>query len=82
MTASRANCSPRRMAAGGNAWPSLAASGLVFDYRLYMHTNATMLSVWGGIAVRTQFKDGYFSDPDPVPLEAVRGAYKFNGDDY
>ena len=48
-------------------------------YRLYMQTNATSLSVGGGIAVKTQFKDGFFSDPDPVPLEAVRGAYLFNG---
>ncbi len=49
------------------------------SYRLYMQTNATMLSVRGGIAVKTQFQDGYFSDPDPVPLEAVRGAYQGEG---
>jgi hypothetical protein len=49
------------------------------NYRLYMQTNAASLSVHGGIAVKTQFKDGYFSDPDPVPLEAVRGAYQGNG---
>ena len=49
------------------------------SYRLYMQTNATTLSVRGGIAVKTQFQDGYFSDPDPVPLEAVRGAYQEEG---
>ena len=49
------------------------------SYRLYMQTNATTLSVRGGIAVKTQFQEGYFSDPDPVPLEAVRGAYQEEG---
>ena len=49
------------------------------DYRLSMQTNATLLTIRGGIAVKTQFKDGFFADPDPVPLEAVRGAYQGNG---
>ena len=49
------------------------------SYRLSMRTNATSLSVSGGVAVKTQFKDGYFSDPDPVPLEAVRGSYTLDG---
>ena len=49
------------------------------SYRLHMQTNATTLSVRGGIAVKTQFKDGHFTDPDPVPLEAVRGAFIDDG---
>ena len=42
-----------------------------------MSTNAagSMLEVRGGIAVRAQMRVGDFSDPDPVPLEAVRGRY-------
>jgi hypothetical protein len=49
------------------------------SYQMPMRTNATSLTLSGGIAVKTQFKDGQFSDPDPVPLEAVRGSYQFNG---
>ena len=49
------------------------------SYRLHMQTNATALSVRGGIAVKTQLKDGHFTDPDPVPLEAVRGAFIEDG---
>ena len=46
-----------------------------------MRTNAnnTTLQISGGLAVKTQLRSGIFSDPDPVPLEAVRGAYFKNG---
>ena len=44
--------------------------------RLPMQTNATSLAVSGGIAVRAQMRYGQFSDPDPAPLEAVRGIYQ------
>ena len=64
------------MAAGGDA---CIYSQLGPSYPLYMQTNATTLSVRGGIALKTQFQDGYFSDPDPGPLEAVRGAYQEEG---
>ncbi len=45
--------------------------------RLPMSTNAagSVLEVRGGIAVRAQMRFGDFSDPDPVPLEAMRGRY-------
>ena len=51
------------------------------SYRVRMQTNAddSTLQVRGGIAVRTQMKDGYLTDPDPVPLEAARGAYIKDG---
>jgi hypothetical protein len=32
-----------------------------------------MLHISGGVAVRSQIFSGWFSDPDPVPLESVRG---------
>jgi hypothetical protein len=48
-------------------------------YQMPMRTNALALTVSGGIAVKTQFKDGHFTDPDPVPLEAVRGSYQVDG---
>ena len=44
--------------------------------RLPMQTNATNLAISGGIAVRAQMRYGQFSDPDPTPLEAVRGIYR------
>ena len=46
-----------------------------------MQTNAnnTTLQISGGLAVKTQLRSGLFSDPDPVPLEAVRGAYVKDG---
>jgi hypothetical protein len=53
----------------------MRAIGSQVRYQVSMRTNATSLSIAGGVAVKTQFKDGYFSDPDPVPLEAVRGPY-------
>ena len=43
--------------------------------RLPMITSATVLEIQGGIAVRGQMRYGAFSDPDPVPLEAIRGKY-------
>ena len=51
------------------------------SYRMPMQTNAdnSTLQITGGLAVRTQLKDGYLADPDPVPLEAVRGAYIEDG---
>ena len=41
-----------------------------------MQTNAVggVLHIGGGIAVRSQLFCGHWSDPDPVPLEAIRGA--------
>jgi hypothetical protein len=41
-----------------------------------MKTNAvgSSLNIAGGIAVRSQLFHGFWSDPDPVPLEAIRGA--------
>ena len=52
------------------------------SFRMPMQTNTIAfptLSIRGGIAVKTQLKDGHFTDPDPVPLEAVRGAYQKDG---
>lgn len=49
------------------------------SYRMSMQTNAVGLKLEGGLAVKTQFKDGHFTDPDPVPLEAVRGAHIKDG---
>ncbi len=46
------------------------------DYRYSMRANATnSVVISGGIAVKTQLKSGWLSDPDPVPLEAIRGSY-------
>jgi hypothetical protein len=41
-----------------------------------MKTNAvgSLLHIGGGIAVRSELYSGHWSDPDPVPLEAIRGA--------
>ena len=36
------------------------------------------LNIGGGIAVRSELVAGHYSDPDPVPLEAVRGAGGFS----
>ena len=46
------------------------------SYRMKMQTNAnnTTLEISGGLAVKSQLKAGHFSDSDPVPLEAMRGA--------
>jgi hypothetical protein len=41
--------------------------------RLPMKIDALTLEIHGGIAVRSQIYPGWFSDPDPVPLEAIRG---------
>ena len=52
------------------------------DYRYSMHTNAitnSVLEIRGGIAVKTQVKSGFLSDPDPVPLEAIRGPWDVDG---
>ena len=48
----------------------------VTDAGMPMQTNAvgSVLTIGGGIAVRSEVYAGYWSDPDPVPLEAVRGA--------
>ena len=53
-----------------------AASG-GSPYRSSMQTNAnnSTLEIRGGIAVKTQLESGWLSDPDPVPLEAIRGSY-------
>ena len=51
-------------------------------YRYSMQTNASTnstLAMRGGIAVKTQMKGGFLSDPDPVPLEAIRGPYDVDG---
>ena len=44
-------------------------------YSLSMRTAAdgSNLHIGGGIAVRSQIFSGWFSDPDPVPLESIRG---------
>ena len=44
-------------------------------YTLPMQTSAdgSTLNIKGGIAVRGEISSGWFSDPDPVPLEAARG---------
>ncbi|HEY5743079.1 MAG TPA: hypothetical protein VIS99_11110, partial [Terrimicrobiaceae bacterium] len=39
------------------------------------------LVVEGGIAVRSQIKDGSLSDPEPVPLDAARGPYRRGAQD-
>ena len=49
------------------------------SYRVPMQTNAVGLKLEGGLAVKTQLKDGHFTDPDPVPLEAARGAHIKDG---
>jgi hypothetical protein len=51
------------------------------SYRMMMQTNANNadLVISGGLAVKTQLKDGHFTDPDPVPLEASRGAHIKDG---
>ncbi len=54
-------------------------SMLGLSYRIPMQTNAANLEIGGGIAVKTQMKDGHLTDPDPVPLEAARGAYIKDG---
>ena len=55
-------------------------SRLGFSYQMSMQTNATALNITGGIAVKTQMRDHMIMmDPDPVPLEAVRGAYIWDG---
>jgi hypothetical protein len=41
-------------------------------------TNST-LEIRGGIAVKTQMRGDFLSDPDPVPLEAIRGSYDQRG---
>ena len=49
----------------------------VTDAGMPMKTNAvgSLLHIGGGIAVRSELISGHWSDPDPVPLEAIRGAY-------
>jgi hypothetical protein len=49
--------------------------GEIGGYRLPMRTGAdnTKLQIGGGISVRGEIFYGWFSDPDPVPLEAIRG---------
>ena len=44
-------------------------------HTLPMRTGAdgSTLKIWGGIAVSSQVSPRWFSDPDPVPLESVRG---------
>ena len=44
-------------------------------YSLSMRTGAdgSTLRLRGGVAVRSQIFSGWFSDPDPVPLESIRG---------
>ena len=55
-------------------------SRLGWGYLMWMQTNATNLSITGGFAVKTQLRDKIIMmDPDPVPLEAVRGAYITDG---
>ena len=52
------------------------------DYRYSMQTSASSgshLVITGGIAVKTQMKGGFLSDPDPVPLEAIRGPHDIDG---
>jgi hypothetical protein len=48
----------------------------VNDAGMPMKMNAvgSSLNIGGGIAVRSELFAGFWSDPDPVPLEAVRGA--------
>ena len=51
-------------------------------YQYSMQTSASTTStlrIEGGIAVKTQMKGGFLSDPDPVPLEAIRGPYDVDG---
>jgi Tfp pilus assembly protein PilX len=49
--------------------------GEVGNYTLPMQTTAdgATLQIRGGISVRGEIVWGWFSDPDPVPLEAIRG---------
>jgi hypothetical protein len=56
----------------GSRFPDLTAG----EQGMPMQTNAAggVLHIGGGIAVRSQLFSGHWSDPDPVPLEAVRGA--------
>jgi hypothetical protein len=52
------------------------------DYRYSMQTNVSTnstLEIRGGIAVKTQMRGDFLSDPDPVPLEAIRGSYDQRG---
>ena len=39
-----------------------------------MSAAGSTLNIGGGIAVRSELVAGHYSDPDPVPLEAIRGA--------
>jgi hypothetical protein len=56
----------------GSRFPDLTAG----EQGMPMQTNAVggVLHIGGGIAVRGQLLWGHWSDPDPVPLEAIRGA--------
>ena len=63
---------PGEVRSVGSRFPDLDAG----DRGLPMQTNAvgSQLQIGGGIAVRSQLFGGRWSDPDPVPLEAIRGA--------
>ena len=65
------------MAAGGDALDSFSPRiGVPHVYA----DECDNLSITGGFAVKTQLRDKIvMMDPDPVPLEAVRGAYITDG---
>jgi hypothetical protein len=60
----------------GNAETGL--SPYRYSMQTSVSTNSTLV-IEGGIAVKTQMKGGFLSDPDPVPLEAIRGPYDVDG---
>jgi hypothetical protein len=63
---------PGEVRSVGSRFPDLTAG----EQGMPMQTNAvgSVLHIGGGIAIRGQLLSGHWSDPDPVPLEAIRGA--------
>ncbi len=47
--------------------------GSLFPLAMQVNADGSALEISGGIAIRSQIFGGWFSDPDPVPLESVRG---------
>ncbi len=63
---------PGEVRSVGSRFPDRLAG----EQGMSMQTNAvgSVLHIGGGIAVRSQLFGGRWSDADPVPLEAIRGA--------
>ena len=87
--------SPSQSQAEGKEWaPGQLKSvpnrfGSIGPYYLPMRKEADgkILEIRGGLSIRGEIKHGWFSDPDPVPLEAIRGpnsknSQMMNGEDW